>query len=242
MVVLSRYYLLCPNISVAVDDVIAQDMRSPEAITGQSLEDYFQEHMCQPLGLISTSFVSPPHLPESIASCTIAGDSTSEWTEVIYPISSKPEIHAGGGSLYSIAKELSLILAEVLNDRRRLFKSGDTVWLLFESWLKTAAQSALGVFLQYLWATSPTTVNAWENAEPTFGLGYLINVKDIVETGRRAGTGSWWGMSGTAAWVDPQSGIACALFSQAFPYPNAALTYAHHIVEKQVYECLSGGS
>jgi CubicO group peptidase (beta-lactamase class C family) len=171
------------------------------------LEDYLQEHICQPLGLKSTSFISPSHLPESIASRTIAGDSTSEWTEVIYPISSKPEIYSGGGGLYSTAEELSLILAEVLNDGRRLFKSGDTVRLLFESRLKTPAQSALGAYLQYLWATSPATVKAWENAEPTFGLGYLINAKDI-ETGRKAGTGSWGGISGTAAWIDPQSGIA----------------------------------
>jgi methyl acetate hydrolase len=179
-----------------------------EAITGQSLEDYLQEHICQPLGLRSTSFVPPSHLPESIASRTIAGDSTSEWTEVNYPISSKPEIYAGGGGLYSTAEELSLILAEVLNDGRRLFKSGDIVRLLFESRLKTLAQSALGASLQNSWATSPAMVKAWETAEPKFGLGYLINAKDIVDIGRKAGTGSWWGMSGTAAWVDPQSGIA----------------------------------
>jgi hypothetical protein len=51
-------------------------------------------------------------------------------------------------------------------------------------------------------------MKAWETAEPKFGLGYLINAKDLVETGRKAGTGSGWGTSGTIAWLDPQSGIA----------------------------------
>jgi CubicO group peptidase (beta-lactamase class C family) len=60
-------------------------------------------------------------------------------------------------------------------------------------------------------------MKAWETSEPKFGLGYLVNAKDIVETGRKAGTGCWWGLSGTAAWVDPESGIAVNIVLSRFP-------------------------
>lgn len=187
-----------------------------EAIAGQSFEDYIQEHICQPLGLRSTSFVVPSDLPDSIGSRTIAGDCTSEWRPVAYPISPKPSMHSGGGGLYTTAGELSLILAEILNDGGRLFKSGDTARLLFESRLTDRAESALGAFLQYLWASSPATLKAWETAEPKFGLGYLVNAQDVAATGRKAGTGSWWGMTGTTAWLDAESGIAV---NRTFTFP-----------------------
>jgi methyl acetate hydrolase len=187
-----------------------------EAITQQNFEDYLQAHICQPLNLKSTSFIPPPGLPDSIASRTVVGDSTSEWQKVDYPMSRNPEMHSGGSGLYSTAEELSLILAEVLNDGGRLFEHAETAGLLFESQLTTAARRDLGAFLQRTLATSPETAKAWETAEPEFGLGYLVNAKDIVETGRKAGTGSWWGMSGTTAWIDRKTGIAV---SHTFTFP-----------------------
>jgi len=104
-----------------------------------------------------------------------------------------------GTGLYSTAEEFSLILAEVLNDGGRLFEHAETAGLLFESQLTPAARRDLGAFLQRSLTTSPDMAKAWETAEPEFGLGYLVNAKDIVETGRKAGTGSWGGMSGTTA-------------------------------------------
>ncbi|KIM71059.1 hypothetical protein PILCRDRAFT_17428 [Piloderma croceum F 1598] len=97
-----------------------------EVITRQNFKDYLQAHICRPLNLKSTSFIPPPGLPDSIASCTVVGDSTSEWQKVDYPMSRNPEMHAGGSGLYSMAEEFSLILAEVLNDGGHLFEHAET--------------------------------------------------------------------------------------------------------------------
>jgi CubicO group peptidase (beta-lactamase class C family) len=123
--------------------------------------------------------------------------------------------------MYSTAEELSLILAEVLNDGGRLFEHAETAGLLFESQLTPAARRDLGVFLQRSLAMSPDIAKAWETAEPEFGLGYLVNAKDIVETGRKAGTGSWGGMSGTTAWIDRKTGVAV---SHTFAFPLCILS------------------
>jgi methyl acetate hydrolase len=187
-----------------------------EVITRQNFKDYLQAHICRPLNLKSTSFIPPPGLPDSIASCTVIGDSTSEWQKVDYPMSRNPEMHAGGSGLYSTAEEFSLILAEVLNDGGRLFEHAETAGLLFESQLTPAARRDLGVFMQSLLATSPDIAKVWETAKLEFGLGYLVNAKDIVEKGRKAGTGSWGGMSGTTAWIDRKTGIAV---SHTFTFP-----------------------
>jgi len=105
-------------------------------------------------------------------------------------MSCNPETHARGSGLYSTAEEFLLILAEVLNDEGRLFEHAETAGLLFESQLTPAARCNLGVFMQSLLAMSPDIVKVWETAELEFGLGYLVNAKDIVKKGRKAGTGS----------------------------------------------------
>ncbi|KAK6836581.1 beta-lactamase transpeptidase-like protein [Apiospora arundinis] len=66
------------------------------------------------------------------------------------------------------------------------------------------------------------------------GLGGLMNL-DNLPGKRRAGSMTWSGMSNGRWWVDPQTGIAAALFTGVLPHGNAVVGRLWDELERAVY-------
>lgn len=67
-----------------------------------------------------------------------------------------------------------------------------------------------------------------------YGLGGLMNV-DGLPGKRHAGSMTWSGMSNGRWWLDPQTGIAAALFTGVLPHGNAVVNRLWDELEKAVY-------
>jgi methyl acetate hydrolase len=88
-----------------------------ESVSGQTLGQYFQQHIFAPLGLNSTSFNnSEETLPRTAFIHHRAQDGNLTESKFLVPKVETPELHLGGGGLYSTASDISKLLQALLND------------------------------------------------------------------------------------------------------------------------------
>jgi methyl acetate hydrolase len=185
-----------------------------EAVTKEMLDQYLQDVICRPLGLTQTTFGdAPAGTPEKIDQRATMSDATTEWirtTKRLMPLkkscggtgtqlsTSAPffPTTAGGESLWSTADEMAILLATLLDAGKPILNDPSTVDLLFEDMLTPATRPS---FAQ----GNPDA----RKGRTGFGLGYQISLEDDPETGRPAGTGGWYGLSGPYCWVDRKNGI-----------------------------------
>src|SRR5712691_11585360 len=75
-----------------------------EAVSGQKLDRYLEEHICQPLGMHDTAFKISPSMRARLAPIHQRGDDGAlQPTPIEVP--QDPEFHMGGGGLYSTAMD-----------------------------------------------------------------------------------------------------------------------------------------
>lgn len=183
-------------------------------ISGQTLEEYFNEHIWAPLGLKSFSFFPTPELKSRLMKmCTRTKEGKLIHTSKLRPVPEmKPEdigIQAGGGGLLGTMKEYLIFLQHVLKCRDEAgIISPSSFRELFTDSLPPPdgshdCQRALGAFLkmrgypeeQY---TSGRSVG--------YSTGLCLNLA-ASENGRKAGSGFWFGAARSEYWIDPATGI-----------------------------------
>jgi methyl acetate hydrolase len=88
-----------------------------ESISGQTLGQYLQQHIFNPLGLHSTSFnISEESLPRTAFFHLRAQDGSLTEAKILVPKVETPEFHLGGSGLYSTASDVTKLLQALLND------------------------------------------------------------------------------------------------------------------------------
>src|SRR5262245_30717284 len=144
-----------------------------EAVSGQRLERYLAEHICQPLGMHDTAFQMSPSMRARLAAVHQRGDDGSlQPTAMELP--QEPEFHMGGGGLYSTARDYlaftQMILHrgtfngnQILRPETVAFMSQNHIGDLNVAELKTAAPSA------------SNDTNFWPGMACKWGLSFLIN-------------------------------------------------------------------
>ena len=92
--------------------------RLVEKISGESLEAYFEEHICRPLGMNRTFFTVPDSLIKSIVSIgALRGDKFV--ADTVYRVNKaeiKPKEFIGGGGLFSTVHDYARFVQYILND------------------------------------------------------------------------------------------------------------------------------
>ncbi|KEY75197.1 hypothetical protein S7711_01637 [Stachybotrys chartarum IBT 7711] len=212
-----------------------------EAITNQTLAEYAQEHIFDPLGMTSTSFENDagniPNIAERQVDWAEADPTDSmrlmlSTNSTVVP--SNPEIASGGSGLSSTTADYGKFLQATLR--------GDLVsHKLSKAMFKPQLNAVERGTLQALASGPRWYVLAPEifpaGAPLDWGLSGLINLQDSPGR-RRAGSLSWSGLTNGRWWIDRTSGIAAVMTTQILPpnYPLAIELFT--ALEEAVYRDL----
>lgn len=176
-----------------------------EVISGQKLNDFFDQHIFKPLGMKDTYF----NLPQSKATRLATVYTEDSLHQIIrwsrdfrsidpdYPLIEKSYL-SGGAGLSSTAMDYAVFLQMLLNggiyNSNRILSPRSVE-------LMTSSQ------LDFTY----TGVD-W------FGLGFaLTSSKSAAKSPRNEGSYSWGGYLGTSYWVDPKANLVCLIMTQHTP-------------------------
>ena len=203
-----------------------------EAISGQSLDDYFREHIFIPLGMSDTYFIVPEEKLARLATAYSRSEQ-GELTPIPY---SRPtgDFFSGGGGLRSTARDYVRFLQAILNGGEF-----DGARILSTASVNLMSQNRIGDLEA---ADSITTsdprlsndVNFMPDSVDKFGLGFLINT-DPIPGGRPAGSLSWAGLYNSYYWIDPKNNICGVVITQILPFFDADVLELLSAFETAVY-------
>jgi CubicO group peptidase (beta-lactamase class C family) len=207
--------------------------RLVEKVSGQSLEDYFRQHIFTPLGMADTFYFVPKDkearlvtVNRRIADGSIVKDAVQPATSGFTPI--------GGGGLSSTAYDYLRFTRALLNggelDGARIL-SASTVALMGQNHI-----GALGVPAQK--TAIPERSDDFSfiaDGRDKWGLGFLITA-DAVPGKRSAGSLSWGGINNTYYWLDPTRGITGVILMQFLPFADRKALALYDAFERGVYQ------
>ena len=207
--------------------------RLVEKVSGQSLEDYFRQHIFMPLGMADTFYFVPKDkearlvtVNRRIADGSIVKESVQPPTSGFTPI--------GGGGLSSTAYDYLRFTRALLNggelDGARILSAG-TVALMGQNHI-----GAVGVPAQK--TALPERSDDFSfiaDGRDKWGLGFLITA-DAVPGKRSAGSLSWGGINNTYYWLDPMRGITGVILMQFLPFADRKALALYDAFERGVYQ------
>ena len=204
-----------------------------EAATGETLHDYLRDKLFGPLAMTSTGYVPDAAITARLAGVHQRGvDGVMRATDVAMP--SDPVGFTGGGGLYSSAADYARFMAMILNggelEGRRVL-SAETVRAMGENQMGPLRVTPLPAAMAEM--TYP--VDLYPEVEKGWSLSFMINLQDL-DGRRRAGSLAWAGLRNSYFWIDPQSGLAAALFTQMLPFVDPATLALLDRFERALYK------
>jgi len=209
-----------------------------EVVSGQKLEDYFRQHIFEPLKMGDTSYNVPEAKgPRLVAQQQRAGD---KMDGAIVLQSPQPGLTIaapiGGGGLASTASDYGRFVRMFLNDGEldgaRVLKA-ETVALMGQNHIGAVSVPALKSALP---RSADFTFIA--DGRDKWGLGFLITT-DQVPGKRSPGSLSWGGINNTFFWIDPSRGIAGVIMMQYLPFADANALATYDVFERGAYQLVT---
>jgi methyl acetate hydrolase len=207
--------------------------RLVEKASGQTLEDYFREHIFIPLGMKDTSYFVPKDKEARLATVnrrladgSIVKDAIQPPTQGFTPI--------GGGGLTSTASDYLRFTRALLNggelDGARIL-SASTVALMGQNHIGAVGVPALKTAIP----ARSDDFSFIANGRDKWGLAYLITT-DAVPGKRSAGSLSWGGINNTYYWLDPTRGVTGTILMQFLPFADRKALALYDTFERGVYQ------
>ena len=182
-----------------------------EKLSGQSLPDFMQSRIFQPLGMTDTAFYVPDAKLGRLAALYDA-DATGKLVPAVEggwrDITKLPAAPSGGGGLVSTAQDFARFAQMILN-------GGDLDGVrILEP--ETVALMRLNQLPPSFTVTTNGTANVLQPSQRPFpfalGMGYGLDVAVAVDPAASgapvgAGTISWGGSAGTWFWIDPTNDL-----------------------------------
>ena len=210
-----------------------------EVISGESLDDYFREHVFTPLDMPDTYFIVPEEKLPRLATA-YAKSNQGELTPIPY---SRPsgDFFSGGGGLRSTAGDYVRFLRAILNGGEL-----DGVRFLTAASVDLMAQNHIGDLeaADSVVSSAPKLSNDFDfmpDSVDKFGLGFLINT-DPVPGGRSAGSLAWAGLYNSYYWIDREKDICGVLITQILPFYDADVLALLNEFETAVYAAANSPS
>ena len=209
--------------------------KAVERSSGQTLGDYFEEHILGPIGMRDTGFIlTPDRRARLVAMHARSEDGALE--SIPFELPQEPEFQMGGGGLYGTAADYLAFEQLFLNEGR-----ADGKQVLRPETVSLMAQNAIGgLNVRRL----ETAVPAYSNDAEFFpgmvkkwGLGFMIST-EAIPGGRGAGSLAWAGLGNTYFWIDPANGIAGVILMQLIPFADPKALALLDGFEKAVYAAL----
>jgi len=185
--------------------------RLVEAISGTTLEDYFQAKIFRPLAMDDTSYILPAAKFDRLV---------TRWTRenggplkpVERSMPKPPASFNGGGGLYSTAADYTRFMQMILRKGQGILQP-KTV----ESMMVNQIGSATAGKMRSFRPDVSADVDIQPGATEKWGLGFLINTTPY-RGGRAAGSLAWAGLYNTFYWIDPESSRCAVILMQFLPF------------------------
>jgi methyl acetate hydrolase len=187
-----------------------------EAVSGQTLEAYFQANIFEPLGMKDTKFSVPAEKFERLVSNyhREAGGSLKQDPRALPPV---PKAFNGGGGLFSTVGDYTRFMQMILRKGRGSGKEP----VLQPKTVEMMSSNQTGNIQAGILKTSRPERSADGDFHPGFSdrytYGFLLNPV-AYEGGRSAGSLAWAGIDNTFYWIDPRKGICATIMMQFLPF------------------------
>jgi methyl acetate hydrolase len=209
--------------------------KAVEAVSGQSLDEYFREHIFTPLGMTDTGFIlTPGQRSRLVAMHQRKADGALE--PVQFEMPQDPEFFMGGGGLYSTARDYLAFEQMLLHGGRfngaQVLRS-ETVALMSQNHIGNLNAGMLKTAMP----TASNDVNFFPGMDQKWGLSFLINTQQ-GPAGRSAGSLAWAGAANTYFWIDPTKRVAGVILMQLRPFADDRAVKLYGQFESGVYKAL----
>ena len=206
--------------------------KAVEEVSGQSLEEYFREHIFRPLGMRDTGFVLRPDQRTRLAGMHARQPDGS--LEVIsFEVPQQPEFFMGGGGLYSTGPDYLTFLRMLLHGGR--FNDAQ---VLGPQTVAEMARNQIGDLtvglLKAVVRGSSNDAEFFPGMVKKWGLGYMITLED-APTGRSRGSLAWAGLANTYYWIDPTKRLAGVILTQVLPFADEKCLAMFEQFERAIY-------
>ncbi len=206
--------------------------RLVEAVSGNTLEEYFQHNILQPLGMDDTSFIiAEKKFYRLVGSYQRQSDGSLK--EILRTMPSPPKSFNGGGGLYSTAGDYVRFMQMIL--RRG---GGETQPILRPETVASMSTNQIGALsagkMKSVRPDRSSDVDFHPGFKDGFGFGFLINSM-AYRGGRSAGSLAWAGLENMFYWIDPHRGICAVLLMQFLPFCDVQAMGVLREFERAVY-------
>ena len=205
-----------------------------DAVSGQSLEAYFQDHIFGPLGMPDSGFVLRPEWTGRLAQIHARGGDGGLTPLDVPPPPENPEFYAGGGGLFSTSRDYLRFLRALMNggtlDGARILRP-ETVALMGENHMGDLNVQKMVTYLPRM----SNDCELFPGMDKKWGLTFLINTQD-VPGGRSAGSLAWAGINNTYYWLDPVKKVAGVIMTQILPFADPTVLGLLDRFERAVYQ------
>lgn len=207
--------------------------RLVEAVSGQTLEQYFQSNILQPLGMKDTTFVLPPNKFDRLVSVyTRQPDGSLKENPRTMP--APPKAFNGGGGLYSTAPDYVLFMQMILHDGR----GGGKQPILQAKTVQMMKSNQVGALRAGILKTARPAISSDVDFHPgatdKYTFGFLMNPV-AYEGGRSAGSLAWAGVYNTYYWIDPHRALCGVIMMQFLPFADKEAVALLGEFERAVY-------
>jgi CubicO group peptidase (beta-lactamase class C family) len=208
-----------------------------EKITGTTLENWDQEQIFKPLGMVDTSYAvaSEKQSRLSMTHSRTAGVLKEQPRGNIPSTPTAP--FRGDGGLYSTVNDYGLFMRMLLNGGHL-----GTAKILSEQSVRMMGENNIGsIFVEQQPDTDPLRTRPFPlgAGQDKFGLGFQIASKnDAYAKFRSPGSMSWAGIFNTEFWVDPVRHIGGVQMMQVLPFYDDAAIRTLRDFEALVYQGL----
>ena len=206
--------------------------RLVEKVSGQTLEEYFRQHIFEPLGMTDTFFNVPAEKQGRVVALHQRQEDGSFVEPPPQPFQAV-RFFSGGGGLYSTASDYLKFTRMMLGGG----KVGDKRILKAETVAEMSRNQIGDITLVQLTSSMPQLAKnpiRIPGSMDKFGLGFGISSK-AVEGGRSQGSLAWAGIYSTYFWIDPPRKTCAVILMQILPFSDDEAISAVEQFERAVY-------
>jgi len=207
-----------------------------EAVSGQSLEIYFREHIFEPLGMANTGFLISSAQKRRTAT-TYARRADGSLKALPFEMPQRPEFFSGGGGLFGTPRDYVTLLRMLLGHG-----TFDGAQILRAQTVAAMRTNQIGdLDVNPLKSSAPAwsnDANLFPGMQQKWGLSFDINTRP-GPNGRSAGSYGWAGLLNCYYWIDPVRKVTGAIFTQLLPFYDARVVELYGAFERGLYSGLA---
>jgi methyl acetate hydrolase len=208
-----------------------------EAVSGLTLEEYFQRHILQPLSMSDTTFVFPAEkFGRLVTGYRRDPDGALKPDSRAMP--QPPTAFNGGGGLYSTAGDYVSFMQMIL----RRGRSAGGARILRPETVAAMSTNQIGTLTAGKLKSQRPQVSAdvdfHHGVADRWGFGFLLN-EVAYRGGRSAGSLAWAGVFNTYYWIDPKRDLCAVIMMQYLPFADPKGVALLADFERSVYSALS---